>query len=232
MKGLVMRPEFRSDQYDAIYASGGREKIYELPYRHSGYFPLFKRVAGLLAASGAKSVLEVGCGTGGLAHMLAETSRVQYRGFDFSPVAVERAQARLAGKANIFVGDARAPAVYADSTDAIICTEVLEHIEDDRGVVENWPKGVYCICSVPNFDADNHVRFFETVAQVRERYGDLLDIEGIDRIKKPVLDNISPAYFWRAVRWYRFRPARLAALFGFRSFDSIGGWFVFHGRRR
>ena len=134
-----MNSEFKSDQYDAIYASGGRSGIYELPYRHSWNFPLFKRVTQLLKASAATSVLEVGCGTGGLAHMVTEKTRVSYRGFDFSPVAVERARARLKGSQEFFVGDARLPESYAVPAEAIVCTEVLEHIQDDLEVIQNWP---------------------------------------------------------------------------------------------
>jgi len=226
-----MSSEFKSDQYDAIYASGGRSGIYELPYRYSGYFPLFKRVTRLLKASAATSVLEVGCGTGGLAHMVAETTQIRYRSFDFSPVAVERARIRLNGSKDFFVGDARLPESYAIPAEAIVCTEVLEHIQDDMDVIQNWPKGSYCICSVPNFDADNHVRFFRNAEQVRERYGSLLQIDIIDQVKKPVIDDLSPTHFWRAVRWNRYRPRRLAELFGLGSFEQIGGWFIFCGRR-
>ena len=90
-----MNQEFESNQYDRIYAEGGTQKIYDLPYRHSGYYPLFREVARTLRARGTKAVLEVGCGTGGLAHLLQDEGRVKYRGFDFSSVAVERVGARL-----------------------------------------------------------------------------------------------------------------------------------------
>jgi SAM-dependent methyltransferase len=163
--------------------------------------------------------------------MLSETTRIRYRGFDFSPVAVERARARLVGSQDFFVSDARLLESYAVAAEAIVCTEVLEHIQDDLDVIQHWPKGSYCICSVPNFDADNHVRFFRNAEQVRARYGSLLQIDTIDQIKKPVIDDLSPAHFWRAVRWNRYRPRRLAELFGFGSFEQIGGWFIFCGRR-
>src|SRR5882672_9416942 len=34
--------EFESTQYDQIYYSGGADKVYDLPYQQSGYFPLFQ----------------------------------------------------------------------------------------------------------------------------------------------------------------------------------------------
>lgn len=224
--------EFESNQYDRIYAEGGTQKIYDLPYRHSGYYPLFREVARTLWARGTKAVLEVGCGTGGLAHLLQDEGRVNYRGFDFSPVAVERARARVGGPNLYFVGDARDAANYVGDYDTIVCTEVLEHIEADLEVIASWAPGIGCVCSVPNFDADNHVRFFRSEDEVRSRYGKLLDIGRVVRVKKPFLGDISWASYARALRWNRYRPSRLAAIAGLSSFDNAGGWFVFSGRRR
>ena len=68
----MQNKEFASDQYDQIYAAGGVEDIYEMPYRHSGYYPLFKKVYRILKSRGVRSILEVGCGTGGLAHLLRD----------------------------------------------------------------------------------------------------------------------------------------------------------------
>ena len=227
-----MNQEFESGQYDRIYAEGGAQKIYELPYRHSGYYPLFREVSRTLKAREAKAVLEVGCGTGGLAHLLADEGRVRYRGFDFSPVAVDRARIRVGQQELFFVGDARKPESYAGLFDTIVCTEVLEHIDADTEVVGSWAPGIACVCSVPNFDADNHVRFFRSENEVRQRYSDQLDIERIVRVKKPFLGDISWGSYARALRWNRYRPSRLASIVGLSSFDEAGGWFVFSGRRK
>jgi len=227
-----MSKEYESNQYDQIYAEGGAQKIYELPYRHSGYFPLFREVARTLKSRGSGEVLEVGCGTGGLAHMLAEEGLVRYRGFDFSAVAVERARARVGRDDLFFVGDARKPESYAGQFDTIVCTEVLEHIDVDLEVVGSWAGGTAYVCSVPNFDADNHVRFFRSEEEVRQRYGELLDIEKIVRVKKPFLGDISLRSNARALLWNRYRPSRLLAIVGLSSFNDAGGWFVFSGRRK
>lgn len=227
-----MKQEFESAQYDRIYSEGGAEKIYEVPYRHSGYYPLFRAVARALKARGTQSLLEVGCGSGGLAHLLSEQGGLRYRGFDFSPVAVDRARIRLGQSDFFFVGDARKPESYTGEYDTIVCTEVLEHIEADLEVVAGWRPGTAVVCSVPNFDADNHVRHFRSENEVRKRYGELLDIESVVRVKKPFLSDISWGSYARALRWNRYRPARLAAILGFASFDELGGWFVFSGRRK
>ena len=227
-----MKQEFESGQYDRIYAEGGAERIYDVPYRHSGYYPLFRQVARALKARRVQTVLEVGCGSGGLAHLLHDQGGVRYRGFDFSPVAVDRARTRFGQSELFFVSDARSAESYVGEYDAIVCTEVLEHVEADLEVVARWQPGINCVCSVPNFDADNHVRFFRSEAEVRDRYGKLIDIDSVVRVKKPFLSDISLGSYARALRWNRYRPARLAAILGLASFDDLGGWFVFSGRRR
>ena len=224
--------EFASEQYDRIYASGGVERIYELPYQHSGYYPLFKEVHRALKRRGVRSALEVGCGTGGLANLLQDREPdIAYRGFDFSPVAVQRASIRLGQPELFFVGDARAKESYRENSEAIVCTEVLEHIDADLEVVAQWAPGAYCVCSVPNFDADNHVRHFRSEEAVRQRYGSLIDIERITTVKKPFLTNLSARSRGRALLWNRYRPLRLLAIMGLASFRTLGGWYVFSGCR-
>ena len=224
--------EFASEQYDEIYAAGGAERIYDVPYRQSGYYPLFKRVQRILKRQKIRSVLEVGCGTGGLAHLLKDRSpAIVYRGFDFSPVAVQRAAARLGEPGWFFVGDARARESYPGEFDTIVCTEVLEHIEADLEVIAQWTPGVHCVCSVPNFDADNHVRHFASEEEVRRRYGELIAIEQIVKVKKPFLSDLSLRSRAQALLWNRYRPRRLLAILGLVSFEALGGWYVFTGRR-
>lgn len=109
---------------------------------------------------------------------------------------------------------------------------MLEHIAFDLEVVEQWPAGTYCVCSVPNFDAENHVRHFRSEDQVRQRYGHLLAIDSVQRIKKPFLSDISWRSVGRALRWNRYRPARMMAILGLTPFDELGGWYLFTGKRK
>lgn len=217
--------------YDDLFTSGGYEGAYALPYRHSCYYPLFKWVVRELRRLRVRSVLEVGCGTGAFAHMLTEQTTIAYRGFDFSPVAVQAA-ARLVGEGRVFVGDATDPESYEDERfDAIVCTEVLEHLVSDRAAIAPWPRGVRVVCSVPNFDSRYHERFFRAESEVRNRYGDGIAIETVARIRKPALTDISLRNRLRELRWARTEPRRMAALLGLQSFDR-GGWFAFSGLRR
>jgi SAM-dependent methyltransferase len=221
-----------SHYYDRMFESGGYGGIYELSYRHSGYYPLFQRVLKTVQRVNARAILEVGCGTGACAHLLMDRARVNYAGFDFSAVAVEKARLRT-GKADaFFVGDALQADSYKRSYDTIVCSEVLEHIESDFRVLEQWASGAYCICSVPNFDSESHVRFFRNEAEVRNRYGTHIELECIERIRKPVLSDISWRSYARNIRWKRNSPRDVLSILGVGTFDSLGGWFLFSGRKR
>jgi len=222
-----------AETYDQMFSGGGYQGVYDLPYWHCGYYPLFKRVRDQVLRRGAKSVLEVGCGTGAFAHLLMTTTSIKYRGFDFSKVAVAKAIARTRQPAAFYVGNAVEDVSYAhDSYDCIVCTEVLEHLEQDLEVIKKWQPGTFCVCSVPNFDDETHVRHFDSIDQVRTRYAPLIAIDGVARVKKPVLTDISVRNRLRAIRWYRNRPGQLMAVLGLGTFQSVGGWFIFHGVKR
>ncbi|HEY9446277.1 MAG TPA: class I SAM-dependent methyltransferase [Burkholderiales bacterium] len=219
--------------YDRLFSEGGHEGVYHLPYWKSAYYPLFKAVLRTALRHDVRSILEVGCGNGAFAHLLADRTGLRYRGFDFSPVAVQRAIARTGTPDRFYVDDATSGAAYERAEyDCIVCTEVLEHIEEDLRAVSHWRSGTLCICSVPNFDSETHVRFFQSTDDVVSRYGGLIDIESVIRIKKPVLADISMPSVLRALRWNRYRPRRLLEFLGVGSFESLGGWFLFCGIRR
>jgi SAM-dependent methyltransferase len=159
------------ETYDEMFRDGGFAGIFDLPYKSSPYLPMFKEVLGELKRNGAKSVMEVGCGTGAFAHLLLDTTNMAYRGFDFSGVAVDRAKKRFGKPDLFFQGDARDAGCYDGDFDAIVCTEVLEHVVEDLDVVSIWPADRLLVCSVPNFDAATHERFFRTEDEVTSRYG-------------------------------------------------------------
>ena len=221
------------ETYDQMFQEGGSDGVFDLPYRISGYYPLFRAVAKAVARHDARHILEVGCGTGAMAHLLFDTTSLAYSGFDFSPLAVDKARQRT-GRQDVFsIGDATLATTYQGRQyDTIICTEVLEHIEDDLLAMSHWKPGCRVVCSVPNYDADTHVRLFRTEAEVRQRYGPLLEIDQVTKLHKPFLNNLSRDNWLRALRWNRYRLDRLLWLFGISDFDRDGGWFVFTGKRR
>jgi 2-polyprenyl-3-methyl-5-hydroxy-6-metoxy-1,4-benzoquinol methylase len=200
----MLRNGLSEDYYDHLYLKDDR--TYERPLS-SPYYVLYRQICKLIVQAKLRSVLEVGCGSGVLAEMLIG-SGMSYTGFDFSPVAVEKAKTRNPAQ-RFFVGDATDTSVYDVPYDGIVCCEVLEHLEDDLKAVELWKHGALCICSVPNFDYESHVRFFRSEAEVAEHYGKLLDISCIVRVTKSASANLTWAEYFRRIRWARNQPTYL-----------------------
>lgn len=170
------------DWYDRVYDSLG---TYREPYQRSRYYFLWAVIADRLRRSGIRRVLEIGCGTGQLAALLADQGMERYTGLDFSATAVSIARA-MVPTADFRVGDARFSDVYEDAEhDAIICTEVLEHIEADLLVVSRFPSGSRCLCSVPNFEYESHVRHFADDATVADRYARFFNEMDVMTLKSP-----------------------------------------------
>jgi 2-polyprenyl-3-methyl-5-hydroxy-6-metoxy-1,4-benzoquinol methylase len=223
-----MGREADASVYDELHATA---EAYNVPPEQSVYYPLFVRVVSEIEMRGVASVLEVGCGSGGLAQVLKKRTHANYRGFDFSTVAVQNA-VRMTGDAQAFrVGDALDPASYNFPYDGIVCTEVLEHIGRDLDVVKMWKPGVQCVCSVPNFDDPTHVRRFGHEDEVRNRYGHLIEIDTVVRVPRPLLRGRTLGEYFRRVRWARNEPKKMLGLLGINTFDWYAGWFVFAGRR-
>jgi len=217
--------------YDALFRSGGDRGVFDLHYRHSCYFPMFRHVERILRSHSCSRILEVGCGTGAFANLVLARGGYEYLGFDFSGEAVRRARRRSGKPEWFFQGDAADSASYvtAGAYDAIVCTEVLEHVPDDLGVIRNWPVRARVVATVPSFDSPYHVRHFKRAADVQERYGTAITIDGITVVKKPFLADISLRNRLRELRWARYRPAMLRKLLGMGRWEDVGYWFVIDG---
>lgn len=157
--------------YDGVYSAEPDE--YVAHYSESRYLPVWEAISERVKPNGV-GVLEAGCGPAQLAEMLLDKGIItHYVGFDFSPAAIVLAKKHLTGQqlevADVYTTDLFTTATY----DTIICTEVLEHITDDLGIVERFPKGKQILATVPNFDYETHVRHFANAGEVKDRYGHL-----------------------------------------------------------
>jgi SAM-dependent methyltransferase len=81
-----------------------------------------------------KRILEVGAGIGNLSAFFAERERVVLT--DTEPYYLERLSERFRGHPQVRVAELRLPAIepslVAEQFDTVVCSNVLEHIEDDR----------------------------------------------------------------------------------------------------
>lgn len=168
-KKTLVDGEAPASWYDDAYED---LEEYHVHYSSSAYLPVWESIANRVA-SGTK-ILEIGCGSGQLAHLLLDKGILgAYVGFDFSSIAIQLARRNLPAE-RFEVADAKTTELFSSADyDTVICTEVLEHIVDDILVLERIPSGKRVVATVPDFDWDSHVRFFADANEVRTRYGDL-----------------------------------------------------------
>lgn len=168
--------------YDQMYVVN--RQLYDVEPRASAYFPAWRALLDRLPDKAA--ILEVGCGSGQLAQLLLQAGHQPYVGFDFSREAIDMARRRLP-EGEFVVADARTTDLFESATyDVAVCTEVLEHVDDDRGLLRRVPPGVRVIATVPTFDSTTHLRFFPEASDAYERYRreledltvTVLDLEG------------------------------------------------------
>lgn len=151
-------------------------KDYSLPYKELSreIINLFNKVYEWVSREEKEtSILEIGCGSGQLANLLFEKQRTNYLGIDFSKEAIELAKKTNKKYEEKFI--CRDFFTYAESnilnkSTIYIALEVLEHINRDLELVRKLPTGSVIIFSVPNFKSFNHVRTYNTIYEISERY--------------------------------------------------------------
>ena len=119
-------------------------------------------------------VRDAGCGEGFYEFALTSALDLRVDGFDHDPRLIEQASAWLADepRASVRVGDIYAIDAEDNSFDAAVCSEVLEHLPDDRSAVAEIfrvlkPGGLF-VASVPNA---NYPLAWDPLNWVREHAG-------------------------------------------------------------
>ena len=100
----------------------------------AGFLDSFRTLSRM---SGAKSVLEAGCGEGHLSAIMAADGR-RVRGIDISPRVIELARANPINKAHrarFEIGSVYDLKNGDDNADLVVCCEVLEHLEDPEAAL-------------------------------------------------------------------------------------------------
>lgn len=176
---MEMRIPKGPEYYDQVFSES---QAYQIHYKHSPYFVLWSQILLWLRQLEAPKILEIGCGTGQLAHYLYDEGFGDYYGFDFSPKAVEIA--KQAVDQSFAVGDAFDQAPYEFDYNVAVATEVLEHVADDYAIIKSLRKGTVFIFSLPTYDDPAHIRFFPAGGQVVRRYRGYVQFKAVHLINR------------------------------------------------
>lgn len=196
---MVMGRERPSDWYDAVFATSRR---YRTTPQGSKWYPVWSQVLQLLEKSDPTTIVDIACGPGHLAQMIAQDKKLpslrSYRGIDFSEVALAQARLRV-GKNSRFVFEkadlVENPEVVSSGEDAfyVLC-EFLEHVRDDLLVLSMVPPKARIAFTVPDCGGSPHVRWFANEEEVINRYGGLVDGLSVRRVG----DHHYVAFGWRS----------------------------------
>lgn len=164
-----------ADWYDDAFETN---PAYHCHYTQSGYYFLWTVIIERLRRANPSTILEIGCGTGQLANAITDNLDIDYLGFDFSCTAIAAAR-KMCPAARFEPANALSTDLYDEPRDVVICTEVLEHIEQDTDVMAKLYPCRF-IGSVPNYRAESHVRYFANAEEVKERYGEYFSTLTVD----------------------------------------------------
>lgn len=93
----------------------------------------YRHIVGLVKKTGARHILDVGCGEGFTMRELRENGvGAAMVGVDYSPVALAWSQANDVARSPLHVADAHRLPFSDNSFDLVLCLEVLEHLPDSR----------------------------------------------------------------------------------------------------
>jgi SAM-dependent methyltransferase len=172
-----------------------------------GYY--VNRVIEIIKNSGAKTVLEVGCGDGWACGQMVKAG-LEATGIDWSKRAIDYAKICVPD-AKFLVGDAR-EAHFPERFDAVALIEVIEHIAPDhcvtalRNISRHLKNGAIFVLTTPSTNFKNantqHYRHF-TEAVLRDMISQVggLSVVAIEGYG----DAIAEIAHWRKARWFNNR---------------------------
>jgi SAM-dependent methyltransferase len=178
--------------YNRVYGDDRLLGEYLVPER----VVFYREIAEVARGFGAGSVIDVGCGTGGLLRELVElTPYERVVGIDFAEAGIRRAAELV--PAGEFHGASLYDLDLAETFDLVVCTEVLEHLADPEAAVERLvdlcAEGGAIVVTVPDGASDTwqgHLNFWgrPELEEFLGRYGDV----EVRRIRGDLLAVLRP----------------------------------------
>ncbi len=132
---LKARTRAAFDAQAATYDAGMEGEHARRLYPH-----VLGEVRAAVAGLAAPRLLDLGCGTGALAErVLGEIPRARLSCVDLSPRMAEAARERLAGRAEVLLGDAERLPFHDAGFDAAWCNDSFHHYPDpERAAFQAW----------------------------------------------------------------------------------------------
>src|SRR4029077_889859 len=155
------------DFYDARYL---QTEDYCLHYTNSRYYFLWCVILDRMRPTEVRALLDIGCGPGQFASLLCDRGLRRYVGIDFSDVCIRMARLVCTSAEFVCLDVFSSDLFDTYDYDVVVATEFLEHIEGDLEILDRIRPGTRVYGSVPNFADPSHVRYFNSVDDVRARY--------------------------------------------------------------
>lgn len=159
--------EQAAEWYDRSFE---RAEHWREPYTTSRYYFFWSVIVDRLVRDGKDGILDIGCGPGQFASLARDRGVKRYWGLDFSEKRIEQAR-KVCPEFPFFMEDAFLTDKFNTlDYQVVVMTEVLEHVENDIGLLQRIKPGSRVLGSVPNFPYKSHVRHFKSAAEVEHRY--------------------------------------------------------------
>ena len=141
-----------------------------------------------LGTLGIQNVADLGCGTGSFVRiMTAKKQKPQvYWGLDLDKSKIDVARERYPGwtftHGDFFNERSRSE---FSRHDAFLFLNVLEHLEDDLGLLASLPPGRHVVLSAPTIETPEALRWYGKAEEIKTRYTRLLNIHFKGKYQSP-----------------------------------------------
>lgn len=154
---------------------------------------LFGKVVLKLKLPKSSAILDIGSSTGANLRLLTKMGYTEVQGLDPSPLAIEFCHQK--GLARVSLGDARELPFEDASLDLILATDIIEHVEEDKKVIDEifrtLKPGGHALFTVPAFQClwGNQDELYQHKRRYLKRnFNELVTSSGM-RIKKTFYFN-------------------------------------------
>lgn len=177
-----MGKELDKSFYDNAYSDPS--KGYEgAPEDLKFYYPNWKIALDYIYRNNYSKIVDIGCGPGHFAQMICEDRSIDYIGYDFSEIAIQKAISRNNNKNNKFKIKDLKEFTIPVSNCIFTAFEFLEHVSFDVDIIKKLHSGSEIIFSVPNYDSAGHIRVYPNENYINHRYGEFLNLTPLNTVE-------------------------------------------------